>query len=335
MKADYADAFVVDTTKAPLEKMKISYSEELHTWQKVVQAITFGYFSYKDQVTVTLTAEDEMSGIDYITWTYKRENGASTTKNVSERTETITRDQITYSKRGKQAVAGFTLKATDAEQFRGAVSFTATDMAGNTSEIKADAQRINIVDNISPERTVSYSPAKQVVDAATGLQKTSYQYEQEGTDSVLYYDRDVTVTFRIEEANFYTEDVIIAVNGEKRVPDQWIQNGDVWTGTMTLSGDGDYYVTMDDTDRSDNKMHSYRSEKIVIDTTAPVIQVTYGNQDVKRTEGSRLYFDRTQTATIRITEHNFRADDVTAEVTAVDVTGRNVAVADYAAYLSI
>lgn len=207
-------------------------------------------------------------------------------------------------------------------------------MAGNTSEIKADAQRINIVDNISPERTVSYSPAKQVVDAATGLQKTSYQYEQEGTDSVLYYDGDVTVTFRIEEANFYAEDVIIAVNGEKRVPDQWIQNGDVWTGTMTLSGDGDYYVTMDDTDRSDNKMHSYQSEKIVIDTTTPVIHVTYGNQDVKRTEGSRLYFDRTQTATIQITEHNFRADDVAAEVTAVDVTGRNVAVADYAAYLS-
>lgn len=105
MKEDYADAFVVDTTKAPLEKMKISYSEELHTWQKVVQAITFGYFSYKDQVTVTLTSEDEMSGIDYITWTYKRENGASTTKNVSERTEIITSDQITYSKRGKQAVA--------------------------------------------------------------------------------------------------------------------------------------------------------------------------------------------------------------------------------------
>lgn len=81
-------------------------------------------------------------------------------------------------------------------------------------------------------------------------------------------------------------------------------------------------------------MHSYQSEKIVIDTTAPVIHVTYGNQDVKRTEGSRLYFDRTQTATIQITEHNFRADDVAAEVTAVDVTGRNVAVADYAAYLS-
>ena len=117
LKEDYADAFVVDTTKAPLEKMKISYSEELHTWQKVIQAITFGYFSYKDQVTVTLTSEDEMSGIDYITWTYKRENGASTTKNVSERTEIITSDQITYSKRGKQAVAGFTLKATDAEQF--------------------------------------------------------------------------------------------------------------------------------------------------------------------------------------------------------------------------
>ena len=97
LKEDYADAFVVDTTKAPLEKMKISYSEELHTWQKVVQAITFGYFSYKDQVTVTLTSEDEMSGIDYITWTYKRENGASTTKNVSEPTDW---NAMTHEKEG-------------------------------------------------------------------------------------------------------------------------------------------------------------------------------------------------------------------------------------------
>ena len=334
LKEDYANAFVVDTKKAPLEQMEISYSDELHTWQKVMQAVTFGYFSYKDQVTVTLTSEDEMSGIDYLTWTYRKEAGASVTKNVSERTKVITRDQITYSKRGKMAVASFTLKATDAEQFRGSVSFTATDMAGNISDIKADAQRINIVDNISPERTVSYSPAKQVVDATTGLTKNDYKYEQENTNSILYYDGDVTVNFRVEEANFYAEDVSIAVNGEKKVLENWKQNGDVWTSSLTLHGDGDYYVTMDYTDRSDNQMHSYKSEKIVIDTKAPVIQVVYGNQDVKGRDGAREYFDRTQTATIRITEHNFRADDVAAEVTAVDVTGKNVAVSDYAAYLS-
>lgn len=126
-----------------------------------------------------------MSGIDYITWTYKREDGVSTTKNVSERTETITRDQITYSKRGKQAVAGFTLKVTDAEQFRGAVSFTATDMAGNTSEIKADAQRINIVDNISPERMVSYSPAKQVVVPQPDCRKRLISMNRK--EQILYY----------------------------------------------------------------------------------------------------------------------------------------------------
>lgn len=334
LKEDYANAFVVDKTKTQLDHMEISYSDELHTWQKVMQAVTFGYFSYKDQVTVTLTSEDEMSGIDYLTWTYRKEAGASVTKNVSERTKVITRDQITYSKRGKMAVASFTLKATDAEQFRGSVSFTATDMAGNISDIKADAQRINIVDNISPERTVSYSPAKQVVDATTGLTKNDYKYEQENTNSILYYDGDVTVNFRVEEANFYAEDVSIAVNGEKKVLENWKQNGDVWTSSLTLHVDGDYYVTMDYTDRSDNQMHSYKSEKIVIDTKAPVIQVVYGNQDVKGRDGAREYFDRTQTATIRITEHNFRADDVAAEVTAVDVTGKNVAVSDYAAYLS-
>ena len=60
----------------------------------------------------------------------------------------------------------------------------------------------------------------------------------------------------------------------------------------------------------------------------------YGNKNIKSTVEERNYFDNTQMATITIKEHNFRADDVVAKVTAVDVAGGNVAVTDYEKYLS-
>lgn len=332
LEKDFADAFIVDKEAPNLNDMKISYSTHIKTWQKVLHAITFGYYSYKEEVEVTLTAKDDISGIDYLTWTYKQEANTSSV-NVKERTETISRKDLTFSEDGKTATGKFKLKATNKEQFRGSVSFIATDMAGNNSQVKNDSERVNIVDNISPTRQVLYPQAKQIVDADTLLTKSEYNYG-EGTNSILYYDGDVTVTFKVTEANFYAEDVDIRVNNKEQAPTNWQQSGDTWTGSITLSGDGDYVITMTYTDRSTNQMQTYQSEKIVIDTINPVINVNYGNGDVKKTAGERQYFNKVQTATISITEHNFRADDVAAVVTAKDVNGADVSVTDFARYLS-
>ena len=332
LEKDFADAFIVDKEAPNLNDMKISYSTHIKTWQKVLHAITFGYYSYKEEVEVTLTAKDDISGIDYLTWTYKQEANTSSV-NVKERTETISRKDLTFSEDGKTATGKFKLKATNKEQFRGSVSFIATDMAGNDSQVKNDSERVNIVDNISPTRQVLYPQAKQIVDADTLLTKSEYNYG-EGTNSILYYDGDVTVTFKVTEANFYAEDVDIRVNNKEQAPTNWQQSGDTWTGSITLSGDGDYVITMTYTDRSTNQMQTYQSEKIVIDTINPVINVSYGNGDVKQTAGERQYFNKVQTATISITEHNFRADDVAAVVTAKDVNGADVSVTDFARYLS-
>ena len=332
LEKDFADAFIVDKEAPNLNDMKISYSTHIKTWQKVLHAITFGYYSYKEEVEVTLTAKDDISGIDYLTWTYKQEANTSSV-NVKERTETISRKDLTFSEDGKTATGKFKLKATNKEQFRGSISFIATDMAGNDSQVKNDSERVNIVDNISPTRQVLYPQAKQIVDADTLLTKSEYNYG-EGTNSILYYDGDVTVTFKVTEANFYAEDVDIRVNNKEQAPTNWQQSGDIWTGSITLSGDGDYVITMTYTDRSTNQMQTYQSEKIVIDTINPVINVSYGNGDVKKTAGERQYFNKVQTATISITEHNFRADDVAAVVTAKDVNGADVSVTDFARYLS-
>ena len=331
LEEDYSQSFTVDKTAPDTDKMTVSYSTPLK--ERILNAITFGY--YKESVEVTIKAEDLTSGIDYLTWAYVKETGASN-NNVAEKTEVISRDALEFTEDGKTATSHFTLKATETEQYRGSISFTATDMAGNISNQKSDNERINVVDNISPTRVVSYSTAKQVVDATTLKTKSSYQYDSENTNSILYYDGDVKVTLRVTEANFYAEDVNVYVNGVRTNPAIWNQVGttDEWMSGIILSGDGDYWVTMDYTDRSTNEMKTYQSEKIVIDTINPVVSVDYANTNVRKNVGDHKYFNDVQKATIQIKEHNFRADDVVAKVTAKNVSGENVKVPDYAAYLS-
>ena len=77
------------------------------------------------------------------------------------------------------------------------------------------------------------------------------------------------------------------------------------------------------TDRSGNEMPSYTSETIVVDTTAPVIEFYY---DDHRGENR-------QTATITVTEHNFRQSDIEVTTEAKDITDQAVAAQDLERYL--
>ena len=188
-----------------------------------------------------------------------------------------------------------------------------------------------MVDPIAPGYEVSYQP-ERVLDADTLLDVDTFTVDTFATSDevVLYYTNEAVVTFKITEANFYSEDVHIYVNGVETIPTAWMQNGDEWTSAITISGDGDYVVTMNYVDRSGNVMQNYTSQKIAIDATAPVITVTYDNNEAL----NEMYYKADRTANITVVEHNFRADDVAAVVTAVDVQNSLVIVPNYAAYLS-
>ena len=314
--ADYeADEFVVDHV-APTDVV-IEYSTPVLL--KVIENITFGY--YQAPVTVTLTADDVTSGVDYFVYTYIQQD-ASSSVNTADYTRTINTQSITYSNDRLTATASFEIPA----QARGYVVVSATDMAGNANKSNADNGIINVVDNVAPERAVTYTP-ERIFDAETMLDVESFN---EGDDVILYYHDTAVVTFTVNEANFYEEDVVIKVNGEKTVPTDWKQNGDVWTGTITISGDGDYVVTMEYKDRSGNVMKSYTSPAIAIDATAPVINVEYDNNEALNENN----YDADRTATITVEEHNFRADDVKVTVTAKDIQSNAVETENYAEYLS-
>lgn len=287
---------------------------------------TFDAFYYGVSAEVTVTATDVTSGMERIELTVeKRGSDGATTINLPENLVigadgTITgeagdiRDIRVQNENGKMTVT-FLIP----EEFRGALRAVAVDMADRT-ERYGDKSMV-VVDTIPPARMVSFTPSR-IVDMASMKDVDSFA---EGDASVMYFNTDAVVTFEITEANFYPDDVNLLVNDQKVAITDWtnIEN-DTWRGTLTFTDEGDYFIKATYQDRARNEMIPYASQRIVVDKTPPVITTKYSNTDVKKTIDGRAYLSDTQTVTITIKEHNFRADDVLVKVQAKNAVGADV-----------
>lgn len=311
-----SSSFIVDRTAPDTADMSIKYSNPI--MQTILNNITFGY--YNPNVEVTFTAYDSISGIKEFTWSYLKETGASES-NVAEYAEAkVTAKQDSTDK--SKYTATVTLPKSVADQIRGTVSFSATDNYNNSSNKLTDTNNVLVVDTIAPTMNVEYSAADN-----------SYN----GKD---YYKQDLTATFTITEANFYKEDVKVKV---KKNDGSFTEITPVWTDTSTdvhigkvtitaasdHSNDGDYIFSVEYKDRSNNQMNTYTSTTKVIDTTKPVIEVKYANDNPVNTmtdveNHQRKYFSSTQTATVTVKEHNFNETAAKYTIVTKDVAGNEI-----------
>lgn len=133
-------------------------------------------------------------------------------------------------------------------------------MSQNDSD-KSDTKKI-IVDNIKPEIDVTLNKPIST------------------SDGTAYYDGKIDATLKINEANFYSEDVRVMVydiNGERTLNPSvnWTDNNsDLHIGTFSINKDGKYRIEVEYTDRSNNKMNNYASDYLIIDTKKPSLKVT-------------------------------------------------------------
>ena len=305
------DEFTVD--KESPNNLTIDYGKSV--LDTVLETISFGF--YQTKPTVTITAEDSIAGIDYFTYScIVSDNVSETNSGVSN--VKINSDDISYSDNGKKATATFEIEP----QFRGYVQFTATDKAGQTSEVFTDTNVI-VVDNVAPGVNVKYDNNsvtntnyyKSVRTATITINEANY-FESDITDGLLV----ITVGKRLNDEATYTETTVVPT---------FSKNGDIYSGIVEFDEDADYTFDIKYTDHSGNVFDSYVKDEFTIDKTNPAITVNYDNNDCVNAN----QFKANRTATITILEHNFNASDVVATVTAKNASANNVSIADYATYL--
>ena len=322
--------------------LKIEYtSNPIYEW---LNAATFGLF-FRNTVTVTVSAVDETAGLEKIEYWYTKLDGSSElNQGGGDVFETVS-DELTLNEYNH--TASFAIDPQPLAQFKGWITIKATDKAARWTELVGNDETGITVDNIAPVLDVKYTVIKQIVD----LDSLETHDESAATDlidaipdnSIVYFDNTITATVKINDANFYPEDMTKVItetgtntdwnerktgtasrndNGiwvtditnpatpltaERKIITDWTQDGDVWTGTTTIENEGDYILNIKYTDRSGNKMLDYTSEQLTVDRTDPTVKVEYNATNVY----NEKYFNEVRTATFTIKEHNFRKSTAT------------------------
>lgn len=317
--------------------------------ESLIDHITFYFFNFQEtdeannNLTYTIKLTDDYSGLNLSTLKmfFNDKNGNKIVLPISDgmKSEHIKAVKIDTENAKICKITGSPLQATVtltvARNMVGDISFEVMDSASTDNKGSySNSKEMMVVDSVSPELKVNYSDPKCIVP------KEGENESQENENKTYYYDNDsVELTFRMKEDNFYPEDINAKqedTEGDKpKSPEgcelavskdggDYVAVGDVtwqkiestsneYKAILKFSEEGSYKVRMNYTDRSLNKMEKeYTSPEIVIDRTAPKIEVTYGNTDdntdEKVTKDGRTYYNKPREAEISITERNFNAE---------------------------
>ena len=329
---------------------EIEISTSVALAYKVLNAITFGFFN--PDVTVTITAKDETAGI---------KNTVIQSKAIeveNARGEFIKEFDISEAesievKDGIQAVA-FKYKLS-AETYKNGIVAIVYDYSGNSESadnIVDENGTYNgvIVDTTDPVFTsIAYneinsdvkgdvtkhyysSNAKIVftVDEEYFFEnyyETAADAKANSDNSVSALKKDVTLEITKNGDEYYKGSAVASAENSKLFKSEFNEIAKTITVTIlsVLDGkanDGDFIVKIGYTDLA-NHYGEVTTDTLVIDTTAPIVTVSYDNNTVSENALDNTYFNANRTATITVVEQNFAPEYIASKITAVDVNGKD------------
>ena len=295
-----AAKLAVDIGEEP-DQYTYTYTEPVA--QKILEVLSLGF--YNSNLTVTVTIQDDISGVNHAKVNYTVAEDAYQEGNVGGEYEFKASKSAEDSADVKEIkhIEGtnnyeivFTIpkEALNKDnQFNGFITVVATDYAGNDSSNTTQHQLI--VDNINPTRNVTETDPVNVVD------------------DVKYFDGDIVIRANIFDANYgFHPNAVTTIykDGQPYQAPGWYNNTTTANNTITLTEDGDYVVTITYTDGSGNKMIDYSSGNMTLDTVAPVITVS----NIKQDSANK---DETYGFTITVHDINLDVDTVKPVLEAV------------------
>ena len=186
-------------------------------------------------------------------------------------------------------------------------SVNAKDMSGNDAEPVCSPYFV--VDTIAPVITVTYT-------------KAGSQVTPDGKD-VSYYNDNITVNFKVEDKHLLMEGIDAVITGsyadgkDVNIPvTSWSydESSFTWTASVELSADGEYAVSAIATDRAENVSDKYTGEGFTIDSTTPVVTISFDNNSFE----NEIYYNASRTATITVKDYTFDAGKDELNINAPD-----------------
>lgn len=297
--------FTIDTT-APTGKISVG---NLGFWESLLTSFTFGLWSPSD-VNIVITGADATSPIKSIEY-YK----TSTFTPMSETELKAVTDWVS----GNKAGTTFTVSSDDIF----VVYAKITDQTGHVRFISSNGIIVDetkpVFETYSPEVTITpQRPVNGIYDgnvtvdvgvidpivggnsAYAGLRSIKYEVYNMGTKT-----QEGTL-FNFTETNPAKDKLVQKWNGQDIVVD------------ASKNNSNDVTVKITATDNAGNQ--TVATTTLKIDTTKPVIEVSYDNNNGDTSFGDSIYYNASRVATIRVTERNFDASAVNVVITNTDGT---------------
>lgn len=327
---------------APLIEIKYN----VNPLKAFLNEVTLGLF-FNETVTAKVTFDDKIAGLRNIKVFSTLEEGVSSVNKapaeISEKLdEKTTEKSIDYSIE---------------PQFRGTLVAEASDYSTNSHRTDyKDLTEITAADKFGNVELVVDNKAPVISDIV--LTSVGNIQVKSGVGTEQFANDNVTASFTVTEANFFSEDVVvtvksedengklvtvtyqkgeITVDGVKQENDPYnyswskAKDEDVYEAKLNFTDENDYTITVDYTDKSGNQAET-KTEDFTIDRTAPVIEeITFDKTEKRIGKDTGIYYfsEPQVVATLRIKEHNFDAENTIITVTPEEKDGKNYIISEW------